>query len=182
MCCQADAEIADLRVAREQLNRECNDVQAALQRKTTECVDLQASLHALRSEKDRQRDDYERKIVQLNEELQQARADYDDQVARVTDLQNALAEASDDNNVLRLKIHSLQREREEMATTKQMQQEVMETTHSEFRQQLVAQHEDLMRLQNDYAAVVAQKDTIDRVRFASCHCSDALMVCRRART
>ena len=81
----------------------------------------------------------------------------------MNDLQNALTEASDDNHMMRLKIHSLQREREEMSATKAMQQETMENTHAEFRQQLNSQHEDLMRLQNDYATLATHKDTIERV-------------------
>lgn len=84
--------------------------------------------------------------------------------SRVNELQTALTEVSDDNHMLRLKVHSLQREREEMLATKTLQQEAMETTNSDFRQQLNAQHEELMRLQNDYATLAAHKDTIERVR------------------
>lgn len=54
---------------REQLTREVTDLQGLLQRKTNECVDLQAALHAARSEKDRVREDYEKRVQQVSRVL-----------------------------------------------------------------------------------------------------------------
>ena len=65
MYLQTDAEIADLRLNRDQLTREIADLQTLLQRKTSECVEYQASLQAARSEKDRVREDYEKRLQQV---------------------------------------------------------------------------------------------------------------------
>eukprot|EP00698_Gefionella_okellyi_P015214 TRINITY_DN4293_c0_g1_i1.p1 TRINITY_DN4293_c0_g1~~TRINITY_DN4293_c0_g1_i1.p1 ORF type:complete len:600 (+),score=192.67 TRINITY_DN4293_c0_g1_i1:169-1968(+) len=160
---KSDAEVGDLRLNREQLTRELNDAHVALQRKHTEFVGLQSVLQTANTDRERQREEYERKLQQAHKELQDAGRDNEDLSARLGDLEQTFNELQDEYNLQKLRMHTLHREKEEMLVTKQLQQEAMESSHSDFRVQLGAQHEDLIRLQNDLAATTTQKDAIERV-------------------
>jgi chromosome segregation ATPase len=102
---------------------ELHDAQTALQRKAQETSDLGNQLAGLRTERERLRDDYERRLQAAAEELHAQRRTLEDSQGHVDQIQTVCQEAADDNNVLRLRLHALQREKEEVFATKQLQQE-----------------------------------------------------------
>lgn len=71
---------------------ELHDAQVNLQRKTNETVELVTRVQQLQSEKDRLRDDYEKRLAHVADQLQQAQREIEDRDLRLDQVQAACQE------------------------------------------------------------------------------------------